>query len=147
MKDNLVLSGDYVCQPVYNASGQHMHFGYYCTKMLFVKFKKNPLTPMGVLAHRLCMLDRSLVPPSAWVTDHHSHMMYIYICNCVQLEEHYGLCSSQSHGAASNQQTCGSLCLCCLCSVACQHLNELVDDDGLRKQRVTMVSLWPIWSR
>ena len=25
-----------------------------------------PLTPMGVLAHRLCTLDRSLVPPSAW---------------------------------------------------------------------------------
>ena len=27
--------------------------------------KKFPLTPMGVLAHRLRTLDRSLVPPSA----------------------------------------------------------------------------------
>ena len=36
---------------------------------LLIKVKKRkkefPLTPMGVLAHRLRMLDRSLVPPSA----------------------------------------------------------------------------------
>ena len=40
------------------------------------KFRKLSLTAMGVLAHHLRTLDRSLVPPWAWVK--------IFQCTCLQ---------------------------------------------------------------
>ena len=43
---------------------------------LKMKRFKIPLTPIGVLAHRLRTLDRSLVPPSAWAE--------IFRCTCLQ---------------------------------------------------------------
>ena len=39
------------------AAGTHANFSVICAK-------KNPLALIGVLTHRLCMLDRSLGPPS-----------------------------------------------------------------------------------